>query len=188
MNHDTFKQHLDNNKVLYISRPGLESKDEEVEFIKFTKKEYFKDWHKLYVHTSLIYKYNDTYFASPMMFKEFKESKLKMPKLAEVCQQKNLRLINDKEYYDQVKPLVKILDIDINGLHSFINKLWNLFLLELKCDIAKKYYFDEKNLNESANCQTNIRDILLLFTNKIIYPPENTTLIGYDKYTTLKKI
>lgn len=184
MHHDTFKHLLDNNKVLYISRPGFDSKHEEMQFIKFTKKEYFKNWHKLYVHTSLLYKYNDTYFSAPMMFKEFKESKLKMPNLAQVYQRKDLKLIHDKEYYDQVKPLVKVLDIEINGLHYLINKLWNLFLLELKYDIAKKYYFNEQNLNQSANCQTNIRDILLLFTNKMIYPPKNTTLIGYDKYTS----
>ena len=89
MNYKEFKQCLNNNKVLYISRPGFESKNKEIEFIKFTKKEYFKNWYKLYVHTSLLYKYNDTYFASPMMFKEFKESNIKMPKLAKVYQKKD---------------------------------------------------------------------------------------------------
>jgi len=188
MDYDTFKEHLNNNKVLYISRPGFDSKDQEIKFIQFTKNQYFKNWHKLYVHTSLLYKYNDNYFVSPMMFKEFKESELKMPKLAEIYKKKDLRLINDKKYYNQIKPLVKILNVNINELHHLINKLWKLFLLEIKYNIAKNYYFHDENLNSTANCQTNVRDILLLLTKKIIYPHSSTTLIGYDKYNLLREI
>ena len=97
------------------------------------------------------------------------------------------RLFSDQQYYEDNPPLVKKLPpINISDLHHLITRLHKLFKLERRCKIAKKYYLDQENLNYHANCQTNVRDILLLITNQKIYPPNGTVLIGYDCFTTTR--
>ena len=97
-------------------------------------------------------------------------------------------MVYDEKYYTNNIPLVKVLNINIERLHNLITGLWKLFILELKFDIAKKYYQIQINLNHHTNCQITIRDILLLVTNKKIYPPIGTHLLGYDNYTTVRDL
>ena len=54
MDYHTFKNHIDNGDVLYISRLGFNSKKAEDQLILATNNHYFYNWHKTYVHTTLL--------------------------------------------------------------------------------------------------------------------------------------
>ena len=64
LSYSTFISKLNNYKILYISQLGFKSKKEEDQFIKIIDKNNFKNWHKKYVHTSLLYKYKQKYYST----------------------------------------------------------------------------------------------------------------------------
>ena len=189
MDYHTFKNHIDNGNVLYISRLGFNSKKTEDQLIVATNNHYFYNWHKTYVHTTLLYKYQNECYSSPLMFETLPNSLLQISDLNIKMSESDKRLFSDQQYYENNPPLVKQLPpININELHHLITGLYKLFKLERRCKIAKNYYLDQENLNYHANCQTNVRDILLLITNRKIYPPKGTLLIGYDCFTTTRDL
>ena len=186
LSYSTFISKLNNYKILYISQLGFKSKKEEDQFIKIIDNNYFKNWHKKYVHTSLLYKYKQKYYSTPVMFVPLKKSPLQIPDISYIIQKNDLKLLN-KNYYENHKPLVKDIqetdNVNINTalLHNIYLYNWEIFLWEYKFGIAKKYYEGFGTSKKYANCQINIRDILFCITNKIIYPPRGTTLLGYNK-------
>ena len=96
MDYKTFKLHLDNLKVLYVSKFDFESEEAANKFVLVMNDDYFKNWDKLYVHTTLLYKYQDKYYASPLMFNPLPKSPKRMPELANIMIKHDLQLIYDE--------------------------------------------------------------------------------------------
>ena len=79
--------------------PDFETEKDEQRFISAIKDNYFKNWHKEYVHTTLLYKYKNEYHACPLMFKPLSKSPKQMPDLAYIMVKQDLRLVHEQKYY-----------------------------------------------------------------------------------------